>query len=239
MSKLSNTFKWPKEIPAQSQEQKERADDFMNYWLSIIKGKYGLVETFNHKYPLLGGKSFSTTLELGAGRCAHLSYETLTPEQEKGYYAIEYRSAIADIARKAYPRINVMTADCQKQLPFPDAHFDRVLAIHVLEHLPDLPATIKEVKRLLKPTTGTFSIVIPCLESPAYTTVQRFTSARLYKQRYDKPYAEFIDREHINSPEEIIHVLKAHKFNITRRIGFPMVVPYTPINLCMGLTATV
>ena len=32
-----------------------------------------------------------------------------------------------------FPQVAVKVADCQASLPYPDNHFDRVLAIHVLE----------------------------------------------------------------------------------------------------------
>jgi ubiquinone/menaquinone biosynthesis C-methylase UbiE len=35
-------------------------------------------------------------------------------------------------------------------MPFEDGYFDRVIAIHVLEHLPDLPRALREISRLMK-----------------------------------------------------------------------------------------
>lgn len=35
--------------------------------------------------------------------------------------------------------------------PWPDVHFDRVLASHVLEHLPDVEMALSEVARILRP----------------------------------------------------------------------------------------
>ena len=35
-----------------------------------------------------------------------------------------------------------------------DGYFDRILAVHVLEHLPNLPAAIRECYRLCNKTKG-------------------------------------------------------------------------------------
>jgi ubiquinone/menaquinone biosynthesis C-methylase UbiE len=43
----------------------------------------------------------------------------------------------------------------------PNSHFDRLIAIHVLEHLPNLPRAIDECHRVLK-LGGKFAVVIPC-----------------------------------------------------------------------------
>lgn len=48
-------------------------------------------------------------------------------------------------------------------LPFADATFDRIVAAEVLEHLPDPAATLREVRRLLKPG-GRFIGTVPYRE---------------------------------------------------------------------------
>ena len=47
------------------------------------------------------------------------------------------------------------------RLDFPDDFFHRVNVVHVLEHLPNLPACIDEVARVLK-ADGIFQVVAPC-----------------------------------------------------------------------------
>jgi ubiquinone/menaquinone biosynthesis C-methylase UbiE len=91
---------------------------------------------------------FRTTLEIGAGLAEHLAYERLTAEQEANYAAVEIRPDMVKTIRQRFPRIQARLGDCQQRLDFPDGYFDRVLAIHVLEHPPNLPATVEEMHRL-------------------------------------------------------------------------------------------
>lgn len=51
---------------------------------------------------------------------------------------------------RRFPRVLAQTADIQA-LPFPAASFDRVIANHMLYHVPNLPAALGEVSRVLQP----------------------------------------------------------------------------------------
>ena len=82
--------------------------------------------------------SFKRTLEIGAGSGEHMNYEKLTEEQTKNYVAVDIRENMVAEFRRKFPEIQAVVGDCQVQMGFEDGHFDRVLAIHVLEHLPNL-----------------------------------------------------------------------------------------------------
>ena len=45
-------------------------------------------------------------------------------------------------------------------LPFPDGHFDRIIASEVLEHIPDDRAALTELARVLRPG-GTIAVTVP------------------------------------------------------------------------------
>lgn len=228
--RYTNTCQWPKIIPTLSQEDQAISDDFMNHWLTVLPGKYGVIETFNHGFPA-SIKVPGRTLEIGAGRCKHFEWET--EEAKETYCAVEFRKNIADDARKLYPSIHVVEADCQKSLPFPNGHFSRVLAIHVLEHLDNLPAALTEAARVLD-IDGKFVFVIPCLNSLAYKFAQKISAARIFKQRYGRDYNWFIDREHINSPEEIIPEVEK-SFTVEQIRRFPLNLPISNLNICMAV----
>jgi SAM-dependent methyltransferase len=229
--------KWPKTFPPLTPEQQRISDDFMKAWHEVLPAKYGVVEKFNHGYPARHAPAeFLRTLEIGAGLGEHLEYENLTPEQRRNYYALELRENMsAEIARR-YPDIQSITGDCQQRLDFADGYFDRVLAIHVLEHLPNLPAAIRECHRLVNKDRGVFQVVIPCEGSLAYSLARKISAQRVFEKRYPgQKYKWFIEREHINVPAEIFQELAPY-FDVQRQSYFPLKVPMQFCNLCIGLT---
>jgi SAM-dependent methyltransferase len=126
--------------------------------------------------------------------------------------------------------------DCQKPLAFTDGFFDRIIAVHVLEHLPNLPATIRESYRLINKARGRLLIVIPCEGSPAFAIARKISAERVYKKRYGGSYKWFYTREHINFPDEIMEELAPY-FTIESRCFFPL--PFLPFifnNLVIGLS---
>ncbi|MEI7731503.1 MAG: class I SAM-dependent methyltransferase [Verrucomicrobiota bacterium] len=230
-----STPKWPKVIPPLTPEQQRISHDFMKHWHEVLPQRYGIIESFNHRYPVKHApKQFRTTLEIGAGLGEHLAYETLTEEQERHYVGLDVRENMAAEMRRRFPRVQVRVADCQARLDFPDGHFDRILAIHVLEHLPNLPAAIREMRRLCHPE-GVFSVVIPCEGGLAYTLARRISAQRIFEKRYGQSYQWFIRREHINRPAEILAELAPH-FSIRHQRYFPLGLPWVFSNLCIGLT---
>ena len=157
--------KWPKTLPPLTPEQQQRSDEFMKLWHVELarRPRYGLIEHFNHTFPVKHSPAtFTTTLEIGAGLGEHLHYEHLTPLQERGYHCVELRENMAAELRHRFPRVQTIVGDCQQRLDFPDASFDRIIAVHVLEHLPNLPACLRECHRLLRPVTfQCWAIAIP------------------------------------------------------------------------------
>jgi ubiquinone/menaquinone biosynthesis C-methylase UbiE len=228
--------KWPKKLPELTPEQKRISDDFMRYWHEVLPRRYGVIDDFNHRYPVRHApQSFRRTLEIGAGIGEHLEYEMLSDEQWTNYHALELRENMAEQIRTRFPRVRVVVGDCQTRLEFPDGYFDRILAIHVLEHLPNLPAAVAEMHRLCDSRKGVFSVVIPCEGSLAYSLARRISAQRIFERRYKQSYRWFIEREHINRPDEIINVLQT-RFDVVHRAFFPLPIPLIATNLCIGLT---
>jgi hypothetical protein len=233
------TSSWPKVLPPLTPAQQQRSDAFMRIWHEELaaRPRYGLLERFNHRFPVRHSPpGFRTTLEIGAGLGEHLEYEKLTPEQEKNYYCNEYRENMAAEMRRRFPQVQTVVGDCQRRMDFADGFFDRILAIHVLEHLPDLPACLRELRRLIHPVHGRLLVVIPTEGSLAYSLARKVSAQRVWNRHFDVDYAEFYQREHINVPHEILAELAPH-FTIESRRHFPFpFLPFVASNLVIGLS---
>lgn len=233
---MNELNKWPKVFPPLTAEQVLISNDFMQYWHEVLPRKYGVVDEFNHSYVVKNSPSdFSRTLEIGAGNGEHLKYEKLSSIQRENYYAVDIRENMISELRKQAPEINAFVADCQTRMSFDDGYFDRILAIHVLEHLPNLPLAVKEMHRLCNADRGFLSVVIPCEGSLAYSIARKISAQRLFERRYKQSYKWLIEREHINLPYEIFNELIKF-FNITSSSYFPIPIEMEFCNLCIGVT---
>ncbi|CAG0947446.1 demethylmenaquinone methyltransferase / 2-methoxy-6-polyprenyl-1,4-benzoquinol methylase [Anaerolineae bacterium] len=233
MNRLLRPSHWPKTIPTLTLEQQRIRDDFMRHWLEVLPNRFGIIEEFNHGYPLSTFKPGCRTLEIGAGLGAHLRFEKLDQQE---YTALELRAELANALAAKFPGVRALVGDCQKHIDAPDRYFDRVLAIHVLEHLPDLPRALDEIKRVLKPN-GFFSVLIPCEGGLAYTLARNISARRIFEQRYKQSYDWCIASEHINVPSEILPELRA-RFRVVHQTHFPLWLPIMTANLVIGLTLT-
>ncbi len=228
--------RWPKELPPQTPEDKRICDDFMEHWHDVFPARYSMADRFGHEYVARHRpERFRRTLEVGAGLGEHLKYEKLSEEQERGYVALETRENMARRLRQAWPKIQTHVGDCQERLEFPDNYFDRIIAINVLEHLPNLPAGLREMHRMCNKSAGVLSIVIPCEGSLAYSLAREISAKRIFEKRYQRPYHIFIGREHINVPREILAEL-SRWFEMRQSTYFPIPIKLEFCNLFIGAT---
>lgn len=217
---------WPKILPVLSDSQRKAREEFMLHWHEVLPKRYGLIERFNHitafDCPIKKG---TKTLEIGSGLGAHIEFEDLSIQE---YVANELREEMADRIRAKYPLVTILTGDIQSGLDLPDKSFDRIIAVHVLEHLPNLPVALDEIHRLLK-SDGVFQIVIPCEGSPAYTLARNISARRIFEKRFKMSYDFIVESEHVNIASEIIYALNRN-FIINKRKFFPL--PFIPIQTC-------
>jgi SAM-dependent methyltransferase len=223
---------WPKKLPVLTPEQISIREDFVRVWLDELPRRYGVIERFNHRYVLLKNRPRPCpTLEIGAEIGAHLAYEDLLSQD---YTALELREELARKISDKYEGIHIIIGDVQEHINAPDNSFDRIIAIHVLEHLPKLPAELEEIKRVIKPD-GYISIVIPCEGGMAYTFARNFSARRLFEKRYHFSYDRIIQSEHVNSASEPIEECEKH-FSITDKAFWPLKIPSINLNLAIGMT---
>lgn len=198
----------------------------MLLWHQTLPRKYGLIERFNQGWlPTLPLKPRGKTLEVGAGLGAHLAFADL---KSQDYFCLEMREEFCRRLRRMLPKRRVVRGDIQRRQAWPDKSFDRVLAIHVLEHLLDLPRALAEISRLLKPE-GVFDLVAPCEGSLAYGLARKISAERLFRREFKMDYTPIIRQEHVSTLPEILDELKAF-FRVEKRRFFPL--PWMPLQAC-------
>ena len=139
----------------------------------------------NHGYPLkyLPDQPYFRTIEIGAGSGGHLEFEDLSRQE---YHCVELRENMSAEIERRFAAVTVMTGSCQDRMPYANNYFDRAIAVHVLEHLPDLPRAIGELHRLLR-VGGILAIVIPCDPGVAYEFARQISSARIFRHAIKCP----------------------------------------------------
>ena len=232
--------KWPKQIPELTETQKRTRDEWMKYWHEGLPRKFGIVERFNHGYPVRfiprEGEADSPlfTLEIGAGLGEHINHEDLSFQK---YYTLELRENMAETIRERFPNVECIVGDIQQKIDFTDRYFDRVIAIHVLEHLPNLPAAIHEIKRVLK-DDGVFQVVIPCEGGLAYAFSRQISSVRMFNKKFGDRGMSYIwmmkKTEHVNTAYEILEELRK-EFVVEDLQYFPLRIPIVTCNIIIGL----
>ena len=218
---MTGQNKWPKTFLPLTTEQQGVSDDFMAHWHKVLPSRYGIIDDFNHTYPVKHAPSnFERTLEIGAGLGEHLKYEKLTPPQRKNYFCLDLRANMVEVIHQTYPDVEAIVHDCQQPLTrFKDGYFDRILTIHVLEHLPDLPTAIREAYRLIDTEKGILSVLIPCEGGLVYGLSRRISAQRIFEKQYKQSYKWFFAREHINVVNEILNELRPY-FEILHQTFF-------------------
>ena len=224
------TQRWPKRPPRLTPQQEQAREAFMVTWHQVLPSRYAAVERFNHGYvsklPITPG---STTLEIGAGLGAHSRFEDLTRQD---YYCLEYREDFCRELRKLFPTERVRCGDIEQRQAWPDGFFDRIVGVHVLEHLRNLPAALLEIRRLLKPD-GCFDVVLPCEGGLAYAVARKISAERLFRKRFGMDYTPIVQNEHVSTLDEVLDELD-REFESRARCFFPMRVPITTLNLCLA-----
>lgn len=225
---------WPKTPPTLSQDQLAAREKYMKLWHEELPRKYGMIEAFNHGFVAkLPPKPGIKTLEIGAGLGSHLQYEDLTLQE---YHCLEYREEFCAEIRERLPPYQVWCGDIHSSNVWPPQSFDRIIAIHVLEHLRDLPLALDRIQSLLK-KDGVLDIVIPCEGGLAHTLARKISAERLFREHFKMDFTPIHLNEHVNSFGEIMELL-SQSFRVETRRYFPLRIPFPNFNLCAGFRLT-
>jgi SAM-dependent methyltransferase len=187
------------------------------------------MERFNHGWvaglPQKAGKC--VTLEIGAGLGEHALWEVREPD----YWVMDIRQDFCHELERKFPS-RVICADIQGPTPFPRECLDRVIAIHVLEHLPKLSDALLEIWTILK-YGGIFDVVIPCEGGLAHRVARNLSAKRLFENTYHMDFEPIRKAEHCNDFPKILKWLK-RTFTIEESRYFPCRIPWHHANLAVG-----
>ncbi len=225
--------KWPKQRPKISETQQAIIDLHGTEWESSTSGNLGFLEDFNHTYLANNCRMGGKTLEIGCGSGDQIPYEVYDE-----YHALDIRLGHIKALLHKYSHVctKATVGDCEKKIPYRANTFDKVLAIHVLEHLLDLHEALREVHRVLKPN-GEFGIIIPCEGGLVRKLACKFDVKRLEQRKFGIEYDCYLRYEHCNNVWEIIEELD-ELFTVKKQCYFPFMMPVAGLNLKLGLVLT-
>lgn len=179
---------------------------------------------------------FPRVLEIGAGTGEHLCH---IQHRFDEYIVSDLDPKALEIARER----NALTASSSRilysvqtanQLDFPDATFDRLIATHVLEHIPEPHKALWEWLRVLK-TGGTLSILIPTDPGLAWR-LGRTLGPRRQALAAGIAYDYIMAREHVNACHNLLAILR-HFFPAGREQWWPLPIGVIDLNLFLAFNA--
>ena len=137
-------------------------DPFPFYYKPVVGRIF--VARLDAALSILPHKRFHRLLELGYGSGLMLpTLDPLTDELHGADLEVEPQGLRAALAKLGVRPMSLVQADARK-LPYPDAHFDGVVALSILEHLrsDELHAAAAELGRIVEPG-GVFLVGCPAV----------------------------------------------------------------------------
>jgi len=196
------------------------------------QGLSGYFLTRSHRWceePFGPDTHFGKVLEVGAGTGIHVRFVRHVFDE---YWVTDLNvpfleRAVAADAPRSRGSVRVGQQDATS-LTFADDTFDRVIAAHVLEHLPAPHRVLREWVRVLKPG-GTLSLVLPCDPGVAWR-IGRAVGSRGKFVKAGLDYDYWMAREHVNPINNLVSFVR-HYFEEVHETWLPFRVPSMDVNL--------
>ncbi|TDK56685.1 class I SAM-dependent methyltransferase [Pseudomonas moraviensis] len=180
---------------------------------------------------------FEKVIEVGAGTGEHFSFV----RHSYGQYifsdldAATLERAEEKLAGKQKDKV-IFETQSGGALSYADNYFDRLIAVHVLEHIYEPHLALKEWRRVLK-HGGVLSILIPTDPGVAWRLGRHF-GPRKNAIAQGIAYDYVMAREHVNSCNNLIALLR-HYFPNSTELWWPFPVPSIDLNLFFAFHAVV
>ncbi|WP_455372058.1 class I SAM-dependent methyltransferase [Limibacillus halophilus] len=175
-------------------------------------------------------------LEVGTGTGAHLAF--VDPGYAT-YLMTDLNPAVLEVAKAKAERLGAGAASTAVasalDLPYEDASFDRLIAAHVLEHLPEPHRALKEWRRVVRPG-GAISILVPTDPGFAWRMGRHFGPRRQAMAR-GLPYDYIMAREHVNACVNLLALIR-HYFPERSEHWWPFRLPSVDLNLFVAIHAS-
>lgn len=205
----------------------QRYDD-SNY-VSPLQAKVMRASHCLTEKPFSKNQHFSRVLEVGAGTGEHLPFVKHSFDQ---YILSDLNPQTLEIASKKHAELHpgklAFEAQRAETLNYEDNYFDRVVAVHVLEHIYKPHLAIKEWMRVLK-EGGTLSILIPTDPGLAWR-LGRNLGPRKNAIAKGMAYDYVMAREHVNPCNNLMAFLR-HYFTEYTECWWPTPIPHYDFNL--------
>jgi ubiquinone/menaquinone biosynthesis C-methylase UbiE len=192
---------------------------------SFLQKSHALLE---QTLPKIEG--LKTILEVGAGSGHHFPYVN---KNFTKYITTDGSAEMLAIASEKYAKeissgLMVLEKQDATKLDYADSSVDRLIATHVLEHLPNPVDVLKEWNRVVRPG-GVISIVLPC-DPGLLWRVGRHLGPRRNAQKLGMAYDYLQAAEHINSIYNL-KVFIQHHFEFLTESWYPAKLPLPDLNL--------
>jgi phosphatidylethanolamine/phosphatidyl-N-methylethanolamine N-methyltransferase len=174
-------------------------------------------------------------LEVGAGSGEHA---VCVRHGFERYTLLDAHPRVLEIARRrlgADPRFDFVAGDAAR-LDWPDRHFDRLIATHVLEHIAHPHRVLHEWARVVR-DGGLLTVLIPTDPGIAWR-LGRELGPRRDALRRGIAYDYVMAREHVNPCHNLVALLR-HQFAERREAWWPLPVPAIDLNLFFVVNAVV
>lgn len=175
-------------------------------------------------------EGINTILEVGSGTGHHFP---CVKKDFKKYIMSDGSQDMLDIARKKYMsdianHQLVLEIQNATQLTYSNDSVDRLIATHVLEHLPNPIQVLEEWNRVVRPG-GLISIVLPC-DPGLLWRLGRQLGPRRNAKKVGLAYDYLQATEHINSIFNLVVFIQHHFENLTES-WYPMKYAIPDLNL--------
>lgn len=181
--------------------------------------------------------NYENVLEIGAGTGEHLKF---VQHKFKNYHVTDNNEEALKLAKRKIDNKISRNVIFEKQvgnnLSYTDNTFDRLIAVHVLEHIYEPHLTIKEWMRVVK-DGGIISILVPT-DPGLLWRLGRCLGPRKNALRKGIAYDYVMAREHVNSCHNLFAILN-HTFGESRDKWWPLNVGWIDCNLFYAFHAIV